>query len=107
ARRQGPANGRGGRCSRALKGSTRQPSGRGRRSDTVPWAEGGTMQRPKPVLLVILLAGATALSAPSAAGAASGPQTFTGTIVTDAASGARHIVKSIVVAHGAFNGVGT
>jgi hypothetical protein len=65
------------------------------------------MQRPKPVLLVILLAGATALAAPSAAGAASGPQTFTGTIITDAAGGTRHIVKSIVVAHGAFNGVGT
>src|SRR3954466_11678708 len=41
------------------------------------------------------------------AGAASGPQTFTGTIITDAAGGERHIVKSIVVAHGAFNGVGT
>jgi hypothetical protein len=65
------------------------------------------MQRPKPVLLVVLLAGVTALSAPSAAGAASGPQTFSGTIVTDAAGGERHIVKSIVVAHGAFNGVGT
>jgi hypothetical protein len=65
------------------------------------------MQRPKPILLVVLLAGATALSAPSAAGAASGPQTFTGTIITDAAGGERHIVKSIVIAHGAFNGVGT
>jgi len=65
------------------------------------------MQRPKPILLVVLLAGATALAAPSAAGAASGPQTFTGTIITDAAGGERHIVKSIVIAHGAFNGVGT
>ena len=65
------------------------------------------MQRPKPILLVILLVGTTALSAPSAAGAASGPQTFTGTIITDAAGGERHIVKSIVIAHGAFNGVGT
>ena len=65
------------------------------------------MQRPKPVLLIVLLAGVTALSAPSAAVAASGPQTFTGTIITDAAGGERHIVKSIVIAHGAFNGVGT
>jgi hypothetical protein len=65
------------------------------------------MPRPKPVLLVLLLAGATALSAPGAAGAASGPQTFTGTIIADAAGGERHIVKSVVVAHGAFNGVGT
>ena len=65
------------------------------------------MQRTKPVLLVVLLAGATALSAPSAAGAASGPQTFTGTIITDAAGGERHLVKSIVIARGAFNGVGT
>ena len=64
------------------------------------------MQRRKPILLVVLLAGATALSAPSA-GAASGPQAFTGTIITDAAGGDRHIVKSIVIAHGAFNGVGT
>jgi hypothetical protein len=62
--------------------------------------------RPKPVLLVVLLAGATAFSAPSAAGAVSGPETFNGTIVTDAAGGDRHIVKSIMVAHGAFNGVG-
>jgi hypothetical protein len=65
------------------------------------------MQRSKPVLLVVLLAGATLLSAPGAAGAASGPQTFAGTIITDAAGGERHIVKSIVVAHGAFKGVGT
>src|SRR4051794_34038347 len=65
------------------------------------------MQRPKPSLLVVLLAGAAALSAPSAAAAASGPQTFSGTIVTDAAGGQRHIVKSIVIAHGAFRGVGT
>src|SRR4051794_20540631 len=66
------------------------------------------MQRPKkPVFLVILLAGATALSGASAARAASGPQTFRGTVVTDAAGGERHIVKSIVVAHGAFSGVGT
>src|SRR4051812_48800082 len=65
------------------------------------------MQRPKPILLVVLLAGATALSAPSAAAAASGPQTFRGTIITDAAGGERHMVKSIVVAHGAFNGIGT
>src|SRR4051812_20308461 len=65
------------------------------------------MQRPKSILLVVLLAGATALSAATAARAASGPQTFTGTIVTDAAGGERHIVKSIVVAHGAFTGVGT
>jgi hypothetical protein len=65
------------------------------------------MQRPKPVLLAILLAGATALSAASAAGAASGPQTFNGTLVTDAAGGERHIVTSTVVAHGAFDGVGT
>jgi hypothetical protein len=65
------------------------------------------MQRPKPILLAILLAGAIALSAPSAAAAASGPQTFRGTIITDAAGGERHIVKSIVIAHGAFNGVGT
>ena len=28
-------------------------------------------------------------------------------LITDAAGGARHVVKSIVVAHGAFNGVGT
>jgi hypothetical protein len=46
----------------------------------------------------MLLAGATALLAPSAAGAASGPPTFTGTIITDAAGGERHIVKSIVIA---------
>ena len=46
------------------------------------------MQRRKPILLVVL-AGATALSAPSA-GAASGPQAFTGTIITDAAGGERH-----------------
>src|SRR3954453_4810241 len=65
------------------------------------------MQRPRPALLVVLLSGAAALSAPSPAGAASGQQTFTGTIITDAAGGERHIVKSIVVAHGAFNGVGT
>jgi hypothetical protein len=65
------------------------------------------MQQSKRILLVVLLAGATALSAPNAAGAASGPQTFTGTIITDAAGGERHIVKSIVIAHGAFNGVGT
>ena len=65
------------------------------------------MQRPKPVLLVVLLVGATALSAPSPAGAASGAQTFRGTIITDAAGGERHIVKSVVIAHGAFNGVGT
>src|ERR1700750_1526507 len=64
------------------------------------------MQPPKLTLLAVLLACATALSAPSAARAASGPQTFTGTIITDAAGGDRHIVKSIVVAHGAFNGVG-
>jgi hypothetical protein len=64
------------------------------------------MQRPKLILLVVLLAGAMALSAPSAASAASGPQTFKGTIITDAAGGERHIVKSIVIAHGAFNGVG-
>lgn len=30
-----------------------------------------------------------------------------GTIITDAAGGERKIVKSMVVAHGAFNGVGT
>jgi hypothetical protein len=65
------------------------------------------MQRPKPILLAVLLGGAAALSAPIAARAASGPQTFTGTIITDAAGGERHIVKSIVIAHGAFNGVGT
>jgi len=65
------------------------------------------MQRPKPILPVVLLAGATAISAPSAAAAASGPQTFKGTIVTDAAGGERNIVKSIVIARGAFNGVGT
>jgi hypothetical protein len=29
-------------------------------------------------------------------------QSFTGTIITDAAGGERHIVRSIVVAHGAF-----
>src|SRR3954451_12215097 len=79
----------------------------GRRSDIARWAKGATMQRPKPVLLVVLLAGAAALSAPGSAGAASGPQTFTGTIITDAAGGERHMVKSIVVAHGAFNGIGT
>jgi len=65
------------------------------------------MQRSKPVFLVVLLVGVAALSVPSAAGAASGSQTFRGTIVTDAAGGERHIVKSIVVAHGAFDGVGT
>jgi hypothetical protein len=65
------------------------------------------MQRPKPIFLVVLLACAAGLSATSAAGAASGPQIFTGTIVTDVAGGDRHIVKSIVIAHGAFNGVGT
>jgi hypothetical protein len=64
------------------------------------------MQRPKPALLVLLLAGATAVPA-SSAGAAGGRQTFSGMIVTDAAGGERHIVKSIVVAHGAFKGVGT
>jgi hypothetical protein len=63
------------------------------------------MQAAKPILLVVLLA-AAALLAPSAAGAASGPETFNGTIITDAAGGERHIVKSVVVAHGAFNGVG-
>jgi hypothetical protein len=34
------------------------------------------MQRPKPVLLVVLLAGATALSVLSAAGAASWPSDY-------------------------------
>ena len=64
------------------------------------------MLQPKPILLGVLLTAASALLAPSAAGAASGPQTFSGTIITDAAGGERHIVKSIVIAHGAFNGVG-
>jgi hypothetical protein len=65
------------------------------------------MPKPKPIRLIVLLALATALSAPSAARAASGPQSFTGTIITDASGGERHIVKSIVIARGAFNGVGT
>jgi hypothetical protein len=64
------------------------------------------MQPPKLTLVAALLAGATALSAPSVARAASGPQSFTGTIIADAAGGERHIVTSTVIAHGAFNGVG-
>lgn len=65
------------------------------------------MPQPHPKILVVILAAVTALSTPATAGAASGPQTFTGTIITDAAGGERHLVKSTVVAHGAFNGVGT
>src|SRR4051794_7535042 len=65
------------------------------------------MQRLKPILVAVLLAGATALSLAAGAGAASGPQTFAGTIVADAAGAERHHVKRIVTAHGIFNGVGT
>jgi hypothetical protein len=64
------------------------------------------MRPPKLTVLTVLVAGATALSAPSVARAASAPETFTGTIIADAAGGERHIVTSIVIAHGAFNGVG-
>jgi hypothetical protein len=59
------------------------------------WAEGSHMQRSKPVLLLVLLAGATAVSVPSAAVSQRAAELH-GTIITDAAGDERHIVKSIV-----------
>ena len=57
-----------------------------------------------------LLAGAIALAASTAsavpAAAASGSETFTGTIVTSGVSGTRTVISSVISFKGVFNGVG-
>ena len=53
----------------------------------------------------IALAAATATAAPAAA-ATTGSQTFKGTIVTSGVSGARTVITSVIIAKGAFSGVG-
>jgi len=53
----------------------------------------------------IVLAAAAATAAPAAA-ATSGSETFKGTIVTSGVSGTRTVISSVVIAKGAFNGVG-
>jgi len=53
----------------------------------------------------IALAAATAMAAPAAA-ATSGSETFNGTIVTSGVSGTRTLITSVVIAKGAFSGVG-
>ena len=51
------------------------------------------------------LAAATATAVPAAA-ATSGSQTFKGAIVTSGVSGTRTVITTVVIAKGAFNGVG-
>ena len=53
----------------------------------------------------IALAVATATAAPAAA-ATSGSETFKGTIVTSGVSGTRTVITSVIIAKGAFSGVG-
>ncbi len=53
----------------------------------------------------ITLAVATATAAPAAA-ATSGSETFKGTIVTSGVSGTRTVITSVIIAKGAFSGVG-
>jgi hypothetical protein len=53
----------------------------------------------------IALAASTATAAPAAA-ATSGSETFKGTIVTSGVSGTRTVITSVVIAKGAFSGVG-
>jgi len=50
-----------------------------------------------------LLAAGTALAIPAAA---SGPETFSGTIVTSGVSGTRTVISSVIIAKGVFSGVG-
>ena len=53
----------------------------------------------------IALTASTAAAAPAAA-ATSGSETFKGTIVTSGVSGTRTVITSVVIAKGAFSGVG-
>src|SRR6478609_8644244 len=53
----------------------------------------------------IALIASTAAAAPAAA-ATSGSETFKGTIVTSGVSGTRTVITSVVIAKGAFSGVG-
>ena len=53
----------------------------------------------------IALTASTAAAAPAAA-ATTGNQTFKGTIVTSGVSGTRTVITSVVIAKGAFSGVG-
>jgi hypothetical protein len=53
----------------------------------------------------IALAASTAMAAPAAA-ATSGSETFKGTIVTSGVSGTRTVITSVIIAKGAFSGVG-
>jgi hypothetical protein len=52
------------------------------------------------VVAIVLVVGAPAV------GAAEGKQSFKGTIGTTGVSGARHVIASVVVAKGVYNGVG-
>jgi hypothetical protein len=49
---------------------------------------------------------ASAVTAAPAAAATSGSETFKGTIVTSGVSGTRTVITSVIIAKGAFNGVG-
>jgi hypothetical protein len=53
----------------------------------------------------IALIASTATAAPAAA-ATSGSETFKGTIVTSGVSGTRTVITSVIIAKGAFSGVG-
>jgi hypothetical protein len=66
------------------------------------------MKRQIPWALIaggIALAASTATAAPAAA-ATGGSETFKGTIVTSGVSGTRTVIISVIIAKGAFSGVG-
>ena len=66
------------------------------------------MKRQVPVALLAagIAVGICAATAVPAAAAATGSETFSGTIVTSGVSGARTVISSVIVAKGAFSGVG-